>query len=165
MFNGLKIGARLRVQELRDWLKEAKLGLLFVTVIVVGSAIFTYALAPSPSYQTMISILTTLIQLAGVLISFTAVVAVQILTAYRSQLEHTADKKEVGSRRKKALVNVRMTIFFLVLSVLIGVVVMAQLSPERSIASLGVNFLWGLFFLLYSLLAGVGGLFVTMEDL
>ncbi len=111
----------------------------------------------------MISIVTVLVQLAGVLLSFTAIVAVQVLAAYRTQLERALDKEEVQSRRKESLRNIRAGVLFLILSVLSGVMVMAQLTPERS--SAGSWDLLGLFLVVYSLLAGVVGLFLTVEDL
>lgn len=101
--------------------------------------------------------------------SFTAVVAVQVLTAYRTQLERHIDKEEVESRRKAALVSIRMTVSMLIFSVLIGVVLMAQLAPERAFPLPGSQGfflgLLGIFFLVYALLGGVVGLFLTVEEL
>jgi hypothetical protein len=104
---------------------------------------------------------TVLLQLTGVLLSFTAVVAVQILAAYRTQLDRSVNREDVESRRANALWLIRMAMSFLIIVVLSGVFMLAWLSPTLT----GLPIFFGLFLVLYSLLAGTVGLFLTVEEI
>ena len=108
----------------------------------------------------MVSVITVLLQLTGVLLSFTAVVAVQILAAYRMQLDRSGNREDVESRRVNALGLIRMAMSFFILAVLLGVIMLAWLSPTLT----GFPIFFGLFLVLYSLLAGIVGLFLTVEE-
>jgi hypothetical protein len=145
--------------ELRVWFSRVKKWIALTAFVVTGALVFTAALTPSVAYEAMIAILTALIELAGLLIAFTAVAAVQVLAAYRSQLERATDPREVLSRRKFALQNVRGNVLGLTLAVLASVVIMTYQVPGRGSSS------GPLFFPVYMILAGMIGLLLIVEEL
>jgi hypothetical protein len=135
--------------EFRLWFKRQRVSMAMTLIIVIASGAFTWLLAPFIQYQTALSILTVLADLAGVLIAFTAVVAVQVLSSYRDQLNRSIEKQEIESRRKTALSSIRYTMVFFVAGILTSVVIMAQLIPGMAVTSIPF------FFVIYFVLAGV----------
>ena len=142
---------RLKVwyAEFRLWFKKQRASMGMTLIIVIASGVFTWLLAPVIHYQTALSILTVLADSAGVLIAFTAVVAVQVLSSYRDQLNHAIEKQEIESRRKTALSSIRYTMGFFLAGILASVVIMAQLVPGMAVSSIPF------FFVIYFVLAGV----------
>jgi len=127
-----------------------------VTILSVFTIVFSYVfgtLLPEPlEYDTASTLLTTIIDVCGVLVGFAGIMVVfQLTSADKESKGQTQLRSEFLVHQNRVLVGSIAMLLFFIFSILTGVLGLASLAPKNSTELIK----WSTFFMI----AGVSSLF------